>query len=133
MKALAFLVAALAAIAISFGQPALAAGSTNSFDPLSKACQKVQSNSSVCTDSAKTTDKNNPGIWVIANAAKVITLIAAFIAVIMIVVSGLNMITSAGNSESVASARKRLTGAVVGLVVASLAWVLASFVVNQIL
>lgn len=135
MKIVLFFAALLATATITLGQPVLAA-SQDSFDPLATACanqQVKQSNNSICKDSNKTTSKTNPAIWVIANATKIISLIAAFIAVIMIVVSGINMITSGGNAENVTSARKRLTGAVVGLIVASLAWVLSSFVVNQIL
>lgn len=133
MKIVLFFAALLATAAITLGPPVLAA-SQDKFDPLTTACQHVSSSdNSVCKDANKTTSKTNPGVWVIANATKIISLIAAFIAVIMIVVSGINMITSGGNAENVTSARKRLTGAVVGLIVASLAWVLSSFVVNQIL
>ncbi|HVX58729.1 MAG TPA: hypothetical protein VG964_03270 [Candidatus Saccharimonadales bacterium] len=106
------------------------------YNPLDKACNSANvSGSSTCVDSSKQTGKNsdNPVIKSVAWTTKVISLICGFVALILIVVSGLNMITSAGNTDSVANARKRLTAAIIGLVVASFAWVLASYVVKQLL
>jgi hypothetical protein len=130
MKKISSLLAAFSAfIVISLGAAAPAAAA---FDPLHRACEGIQ-NSAVCSDAAKQDKNDNPIINTVAKTTKIISLIVGFASVIMIVVSGLNMITSSGNSESVASARKKLTGAIIGLVLASLAWVLSSFVINQLL
>lgn len=103
------------------------------YDILAPACKDVPSSNAVCSDAAKQKPGNNPVIRTIATATHIISMIIGFVAVILIVVSGLNMITSGGNAESIANARKRLTAAVVGLVIASLAWVLSSFLVSKIL
>lgn len=106
------------------------------YNPLNNACGYAKASaSSTCADAGKQTgaDKDNPVIKTLGWATKVISLVVGFVAIILIVVSGLNMITSAGNAEGVASARKRLTGAVIGVALASLAWIIASYVINQLL
>lgn len=106
------------------------------FNPLGNACKAANTSaSSTCQEAASQTANkdDNPVIKTLGWATKVISLIIGFVAIILIVVSGLNMITSAGNAENVASARKRLTGAVIGLALASLAWIIASYVINQLL
>jgi len=44
--------------------------------------------------------------------------IASIIAVVMIIIAGIQWVVSAGNSETISSAKKRITGALVGLVLA---------------
>lgn len=54
------------------------------------------------------------------------------LAVIMIIVSGLRYVTSAGNAQRASSARNSLVYSLVGLVVAMVAYALVSFVVTAI-
>ena len=53
-----------------------------------------------------------------------ILIIAGFLTVIIIVISGIQFITSGGNPEAAAAARGRLTYAVVGLIIILLAFAL---------
>lgn len=53
------------------------------------------------------------------------------IAVIMILVGGFQWLTSGGNEEKVASAKKVISAAVIGLIVVLLAWAIVIFVVSQ--
>lgn len=50
--------------------------------------------------------------------------IAAILAVIMIIVAGVQWVTSGGNSESIGSAKKRIGGALVGLFIAYMSYVI---------
>ena len=54
--------------------------------------------------------------------------IASILAVIMIIVSGVQWITSGGNSESISSAKSRISGAVIGLFIAYMSY----FILNTI-
>ncbi len=55
----------------------------------------------------------------------------ALIAVIMILIGGFQWLTSAGNEEKVASAKKIISAAVIGLIIVLLAWAIVIFVVSQ--
>ncbi|MBX4190710.1 pilin [Candidatus Saccharibacteria bacterium] len=66
-------------------------------------------------------------------AASIVALLTGLAAIIMIIVSGLTMITSAGNSEAVTTARRRLVAAVIGLVIVLLAWAIIRFVIDNVI
>ncbi|MGH7156730.1 MAG: hypothetical protein ACREGG_01280 [Candidatus Saccharimonadales bacterium] len=70
---------------------------------------------------------------VINIADNILALAAGVAAVIMIIIGGFTMVTSAGNSESITAARRRIIGAVVGLVVIALAWVIIRFVTDRLI
>jgi hypothetical protein len=53
------------------------------------------------------------------------------IAVIMILIGGFQWMTAGGNEEKVASAKKIISAAVIGLIVVLLAWAIVIFVVSQ--
>lgn len=54
--------------------------------------------------------------------------IAAILAVIMIIIAGVQYVTSGGNSEMISSAKKRITGALIGLFIAYTSY----FILNSI-
>lgn len=58
--------------------------------------------------------------------------IVGLIAVIMIIIGGLKYITSAGDSNSVNSAKNTILYAVIGLVVVLMAQILVKFVVSRV-
>ncbi len=62
----------------------------------------------------------------------IFSVLVGVIAVIMIIVSGLKYITSAGDSNSVNSAKNTLLYAVVGLVVVALAQVIVKYVLAKV-
>lgn len=53
-------------------------------------------------------------------------------AVIVIIIAGIRMVTSSGNSESVAKARNSIIWASIGVVVASAAYAIMSFVFERV-
>jgi len=53
------------------------------------------------------------------------------IAVIMILIGGFQWMTAGGNEEKVASAKKVISAAVIGLIIVLLAWAIVIFVVSQ--
>lgn len=63
----------------------------------------------------------------------ILALITGIAAVIMIIVSGFAMVTSAGNSEAVTNARRRIIAALGGLVIVALAWTIIRFVTDNVI
>lgn len=109
---------------------ALAAAPTTN-DQLFSACgtNSKTAKSPICKPPAST----NPVNQKIKVAADIVAISTGVAAVIFIILGGLTMITSAGNTEAVANARKRITSAIIGLVVVALAWLLISFVTDRLI
>ena len=62
----------------------------------------------------------------------IITAIAGFVAVIMIIVAGFQMITSSGKPEKISTARNTIIYASVGLIVIALARIIIGFIISKI-
>ncbi len=105
--------------------------SANAFNLFTSSCQNV-SGSSVCTD-AKSAGSTNPAVHLIQVATSIIALATGIGAVAMIIIGGFTLVTSAGNPEAAATARRRIIYSVVGLVVVALAWLIIRFVTDRII
>jgi Type IV secretion system pilin len=69
------------------------------------------------------------GLWAIGLAVVDILLtVAGIIAVVMIIIAGINYITSMGNPEKGVSARKKITNSLIGLGIVLLASAVVSFI-----
>jgi hypothetical protein len=89
------------------------------------------SSSAFCQDHSTTNPILSSG-GVLNKATNIITAIAGFIAVVMIIVSGLQMVTSSGNPEKISSARNTIIYSSVGLVVIALARLIILFIAGKI-
>lgn len=69
---------------------------------------------------------------IIKNVINVLLFASGIIAIIMIIIGGINYTLSSGDNAKVASAKNTVLYAVVGLVVASLAFAIVNFVVARI-
>lgn len=69
---------------------------------------------------------------IIKSVINVLLYAAGIIAVIMIIIGGINYTLSAGDNAKVASAKNTVLYAVVGLIVASLAYAVVNFVVANL-
>jgi hypothetical protein len=67
----------------------------------------------------------------ITNIINVLSAVVGVVAVIMILIAGFRYITSSGSEQTVASAKKTLLYAIIGLMIAILAQVIARFVINK--
>jgi hypothetical protein len=86
-------------------------------------------NGSTCTNTnATTTDLN----VVIKNVVNVLLFVVGAASVIMIIVGGLRYVTSGGDSGSVNGAKNTILYAVVGIVVAFMAYGIVNFVVTKL-
>lgn len=67
----------------------------------------------------------------LANALNIVYFIAGTVAVIVIIISGINYTTSAGDSGKITKAKNMLTYSIVGLIVVLVAFVITSFVIGR--
>lgn len=125
---LSFLAPLLLASAIGATQPAYA---FNLF-PKDTVCSGEAAKSPTCKGAVNPENPVTGPKNVIKTASTIIALITGIAAVIMIILSGLTMITSGGNSESVTTARRRLIAAIIGLIIVALAWTIITFTVNHL-
>jgi hypothetical protein len=69
------------------------------------------------------------GLWAIGLAAiDILLTLAGIIAVVMIIIAGINYITSMGNPEKGVSARKKITNSLIGLGIVLLASAVVSYI-----
>lgn len=68
----------------------------------------------------------------ISNVVSTLIVIAGIASVIMIVIGGLRYILSQGNEKSIEGAKSTILYAVIGLIVAVLAYAIVNFVLNRI-
>ncbi|HEY5267593.1 MAG TPA: hypothetical protein VII94_00460, partial [Candidatus Saccharimonadales bacterium] len=82
-----------------------------------------------CMD--QSTSTTDPVIGTLDNVTNIVSAIAGFIAVLMIVIAGFQMITSSGNSEKISTARNTIIYAAVGLIVIAIARLIIEFIINK--
>jgi Type IV secretion system pilin len=111
---------------------------THAIDVLKPVCDKAQNDvPTVCKDNgAKNGDKDNPIFGpdgILTKAINILSFVVGVLAVFIIIIfGGLRMITSGGNSQTIASARQTIIYAVIGLLVAILARVIVAFVIAKV-
>lgn len=110
-------------------------------DVIDPACQNVhiqalkpEERPAVCRDNA-TNAKSNPIFGpggILTTVVNILSLIAGVIAVIVILIGGIKMITSSGDSNSVASARRTVLYAVISLIVVGSAQAAVRFILYKL-
>lgn len=90
------------------------------------------SSTDVCSAIKPGTPGANPIVTILKVTIEVISIIVGVTSVIMIIIAGMSMITSNGDSQSVAKARSGVIYALVGLVIVALAQSIVLFVLNKL-
>jgi hypothetical protein len=101
---------------------------TNPFGSLE--CAKARE-SPVCKSTGGNPISGENGI--IRNATRLIATLAAAVAIIIIILAGIRYITSDGDAEAVAKAKRTIILAAVGLVIIALGQALINFVLNRVI
>lgn len=91
------------------------------------ACQTLSS----VDGTSCSTESNNAVSGIIKNGIQILVIIAGIISVIMIIIGGLKYITSSGDAQAVASAKRTLIYAIVGLVIVAFAQVIVQFTLHR--
>lgn len=121
---------------------ALMAFSVPMLMPVAASAASVSINKNLCSGSnidvtgGSTTDCNATGSGgkvntLLRNIVNIFSAIVGVIAVIMIIVGGLQYITSGGDSNKVSTAKNTIIYAIVGLVIVALAQLIVHFVLSQ--
>ena len=105
-------------------------GSNNSYVGTNAAASGTVKQSPLCQ--SQTSDPIYGKGSVLNGVINIITAIAAFVAVVMIIISGLQMITSSGNPEKISNARNVIIYASIGLIVIALARIIIIFITNKL-
>jgi hypothetical protein len=88
---------------------------------------------SVCSDvNSVNSSSSDPLITVIKTVMNIISYITGIAAVVLIIISALRFITSGGDSNNVAAARKTLTYALIGIAVIILSQIIIAFVLDNV-
>lgn len=106
----------------------------NPIDP-SICTQSEAQNSSICKDNPNDPNGSNPvfgpnGIMTIV--INILSLVAGVVAVFCIIVGGVKFVTSGGDSNGVASARRTILYAVISIIVTAASQALVRFVLNKL-
>jgi hypothetical protein len=124
------IIASLTVLLCLAAPAAYAYASASTYNPLSAACAAGTQASSACAKTSSNPISGPNGI--IRKASLIIATIAGVAAVIIIIVSGFQYITSAGDPQKAASARNGIIGAAVGLVIIAAAQTILIFVLDKI-
>lgn len=104
--------------------------------PFIGACtgpKAIAANTTVCKDVQKqSSSKSNLIINLIKDVINIVSVAVGIAAVIIIVISGLRMALSGGDSKAVTEAKNGILGAVIGIVVVVLAQSFVIFVLDRI-
>lgn len=120
-KKLAYIISTIA-LAFAFMLPVTAAP-VNVFP--GGACQ---GNNTVCGNKGST----NPLFDIIQNVINLLLYASGIIAVIMIIIGGINYVLSGGDQSKITTAKNTIFYAVIGLVVAALSFAIVNFVVAEL-
>lgn len=120
---------ALLAGATSVLVPSATAGAINVFDPsaTNSACSSANASSAVCQAGKKDNVKTY-----VQKIVNILLYILGIVSVIVIIIGGFMYVLSNGDSGAVTKAKNTLLYAVIGLVVAILAYAIVNFVVGAI-
>jgi len=69
---------------------------------------------------------------VIQNIINILLLVVGVVAVVMVIIGGLRLTTSAGNPDAIKVAKNTILYAIIGIVVSFSAWALVNFVIDSL-
>ena len=114
-------------------QPTTITAATGSFIGACKGTNAVAANTPVCSDVNKQlSSKQNIIIVLIKDAINIISLAVGIASIIIIIISGIKLTTSGGESKKVSEAKLGLIGAVVGIIVVAFAQSIVIFILDKV-
>lgn len=128
-----FLFALLVAGSLAGVVAAPFAGATGVLDAACRQHGGAGSSSAVCSDNTAKNKNNNPLTGdggLLSKISNIIAVFAGVAAVIIIMIAGFRMVTSSGNADNIAGARRAIIYASVGLIVIVLARFLVGLAIS---
>jgi hypothetical protein len=117
-------IASFAALTSVYAAPAVFAETS----VLGDACNKGNNNSVICKQSSGAEGKTKKFV---ADLTNLLLFAIGVITIIMIIIGGIRYTTSNGDSSQIASAKNTILYAVIGLVIAFMAYGIVNYVVNE--
>jgi hypothetical protein len=115
-----------ALLAIGIVSPFAYTETSFAVNAIQASCDESESDSTICEQG------NGASVdSVVEIVVNVLLFIVGIISVIMIIIGGIRFVTAGGNAASVTAARNTILYAVIGLIVAALAYAIVQFVVDQ--
>jgi hypothetical protein len=102
------------------------------FDPFSSTCDGDTADSSVCTEVSENRNPFDSGDGIVPTVANLLAALGGIIAVVIIIISGLRLITSGGDSAKLTQSRNAIIYAAGGIVVIVLARTILGFVIDRL-
>lgn len=102
------------------------------YNPLSGACSAGGDASQSSGCQAPSGDPVNGSNGVLHKVANIISILGGIVAIIVIIIGGLQYVTSVGDPQKVSSARSMIIGAIVGLLIIALAQAIVIFALKNI-
>lgn len=128
MKRVAFLVSLVFVLSSLFSLHASAQFNT----VLPEICDGDADNSAACNEIERGVNDGNPVTSTTQNIVNIISLVVGIAAVVVILVAGITMALSQGDSGKIKNSRDAIIYAAVGLVVVALARSIVFFIVNRV-
>lgn len=105
------------------------------FDIFEQPC-KNNSSATVCEDANKSQSKSNNSLYgkngILTKIAKLISIIIGLAAVIVMIMAGIQYMTSTGDPAKVNNAKNTIVYAIIGLVLAVFAQIIIRFVIEKL-
>lgn len=133
MRIKKLLLATTALLALTITPLYLMPGSAAAVNIFGNSCTASDNSSAVCTDvNSQKRSTTNPIIRIIKAAINVVSILIGVAAILVLIISGIRMVTANGDSQGVARARSGILYALIGLIIAALAEAIVGFVLNKV-
>lgn len=110
--------------------------SDNTFDPLNNTCEAANGGgdaAAICDESETPTDRVSGDGSIFVTAANALAIVAGVVAVVIIIISGITLMTSNGDSAKFTKSRNIIIYTVVGLFVVMLSRTIVVFIIDRII
>ncbi len=101
----------------------------HAFDPFAGACSGAGVTSAACTGRG---NGGNPVAFAIGRVVQLVSLLAGFASVVVIIVAGFRYVISSGDSNNINGAKNAILFAVVGLAISVAAGTIVGYILNRI-
>jgi hypothetical protein len=106
------------------------------FNPLEQTCESAGGGgdaAAICNEAADPGDRVTGNNGIIVRVANMLAILAGIIAVIVIIISGITMMTSEGDAGKVAKSRSTIIYVVVGLFAVVLSRTIVVFIITRVM
>ena len=126
-----YLLLLLIPISIAYISSSVFAADSTITNGISNICAKAANPPGFCAD-ASSSPAQNPAYSVFSTVLDILSWAIGIISVIVIIVAGIRMITSNGDSKSFSSARDSILYAAIGIVVFAVSQIILYFVISKL-